>query len=80
MKAAAWKYGHQKLIFIDFTFGFCSAHTLLLIIMVLDENHKGVPIAKIIFTATPDAKVTHTDYNGALVKCLIEKWRVGLVE
>lgn len=46
--------------------------------MTLDENWKGVPIAKILFSAIPDAKATHADYNGPLVQALIEKWRVGL--
>lgn len=46
--------------------------------MALDENRKGIPIAKIVFSATPNAKATHADYNGPLVQGLIEKWQVEL--
>ncbi|RDB27252.1 hypothetical protein Hypma_004515 [Hypsizygus marmoreus] len=78
MKDAAWKFGHQKHIFLDLTFGFCSARANLLIIMAIDDKNKGIPIGLIVFTAKPEAKATHADYDTKLIKFLLDKWRAGL--
>lgn len=78
MQDAAWKYGHEGHILLDLTFGFCSARANLLILMAIDDNYKGVPIGFIIFTARPNAKAVHADYNTDLIRSLLEKWRKGL--
>jgi hypothetical protein len=59
----AWKYGHKKQVLMDLTFGFSSARALLVILMVIDDTNKGLPIAQIIFTAKKEAKAVHADYN-----------------
>lgn len=73
MQAAAWRYGHKQHVLIDLTFGFCSAHANLIILMALDDNKKGIPIGLVIFTAQPSAKATHADYNTELICFLLEK-------
>ncbi|CAG8751882.1 17052_t:CDS:2, partial [Gigaspora rosea] len=42
----AWKYGHNNLIFVDGTFGISKHKVLLFIIIVIDENNKGIPYWK----------------------------------
>ena len=71
-RAIAWEHSHQKQVIMDLTFGFCAAHTLLL---VLDKSGQGLPVALIIFTARKEAKATHADYNGQLLTHLLEKWK-----
>ncbi|KAF6743783.1 hypothetical protein DFP72DRAFT_827164 [Ephemerocybe angulata] len=66
-RAMAWRYGHKKQLLMDLTFGFSSARALLVILMVIDENNKGIPVAQMIFTARRDAKAVHADYNQALL-------------
>jgi hypothetical protein len=51
IQEAAWKFGHKGHVLTDLTFGFTSACANLLILMALNDNHKGVPIGLIIFTA-----------------------------
>ncbi|TFK20876.1 hypothetical protein FA15DRAFT_564641, partial [Coprinopsis marcescibilis] len=67
MRDALWKFGHKKQVLMDLTFGFCSAPLLLTILMVIDDNGKGIPVAFIVFTARKSAKAAHADYNTALL-------------
>jgi len=78
MHNAAWKYGHKQQVLMDLTFGFCSAHVLLAILLALDEKGSGVPIAFIIFTAQDSAKVTHADYNTAVLEHLLGLFKKGI--
>ncbi|KAF9469145.1 hypothetical protein BDZ94DRAFT_1303652 [Collybia nuda] len=78
MQEAAWKYGHKGHVLTELTFGFSSARANLLILMALDDNHKGVPIGLIIFTAKPGTKAIYADYDTKLIHFLLEKWRQGL--
>jgi hypothetical protein len=80
MKAAAWQFGHHKQVLMDLTFGFFSAQALLLILMALDDNGKGIPIAFILFTARDTDKATHADYNTTLLTGLlgIYKAKMGM--
>jgi hypothetical protein len=45
MRETAWRYGHENQIIVDGTFGVCDSRILLFIIMVVDENKKGIPVA-----------------------------------
>ena len=71
MKEAAWKYAHKKQVLMDLTFGFCSARSLLLILLAFGDNGEGIPIAFIIFTARDSAKAVHADYNTAVLTRLL---------
>ncbi|TFK60149.1 hypothetical protein BDN72DRAFT_779776, partial [Pluteus cervinus] len=75
---AAWKYGHKKQILMDLTFGFSSARTLLAILMAIDENGKGIPIAFMIFTARKEAQATHASYDTQILDRLLQKFRLGM--
>ncbi|KAJ7656078.1 hypothetical protein DFH06DRAFT_1328908 [Mycena polygramma] len=77
-KKLAWRYGHNRQGIMDLTFGFCSGRALLPILMVLDENKKGLPIAFFIFTAKKEAKAVHADYNSELITELLEEFKVGM--
>ena len=74
----AWKYGHKGQIIMDLTFGVCSARALLVILMVIDENNHGLPVAFFLFTARREAQATHADYDGALLQRLLHRWKVGM--
>ena len=41
-RAAAWKYGHNKVILMDGTFNVSDKRLLLFIVMVLDDSWKGI--------------------------------------
>ena len=71
MKEATWKYAHKKQVLMDLTFGFCSAHSLLLILLAFRDNGEGISIAFIIFTAQDSAKAVHADYNTAVLTRLL---------
>ncbi|KAJ7572977.1 hypothetical protein C8J56DRAFT_805736, partial [Mycena floridula] len=78
MREAAWKYGHNRFILTDITFGFCTARASLMTLMVIDSNYKGIPVGFIIFTARPEAKRTSSDYNTVLIDGLLKKYKAAL--
>ncbi|KAJ6610917.1 hypothetical protein B0H10DRAFT_2224618 [Mycena sp. CBHHK59/15] len=63
MNTAAWKYGHENQIILDGTFGICDSRLLLFIVMVIDENRKGVPVAFLMFSAPTGNKQSSSGYN-----------------
>jgi len=71
MRTAAWKYGHQKQVLMDLTFGVCLACALLVILVALDKTEKGILICFILFTAWESAWAMHVDYNLALLTQLL---------
>ncbi|PCH36080.1 hypothetical protein WOLCODRAFT_33646, partial [Wolfiporia cocos MD-104 SS10] len=76
----AWKHGHQQLMFLDGTFGFCSARTLLFTPMAFDDLLHGVPLGHILFSACETTKSSgvHADYNSELMHELLGRFRQGL--
>ena len=82
MQAAAWKFGHNKQILMDLTFGVCSARALLIILMVIDDSGVGIPICFSLFTARESAKAVHADYDTAILDRLLRlfKERMGTNE
>ncbi|KAJ7171536.1 hypothetical protein C8R46DRAFT_846840, partial [Mycena filopes] len=74
----AWKYGHKKLVLMDLTFGFCNGRALLIILMVLDDRGKGLPVAEILFTAKKSAKAVHADYDKLILDKLLGLWKDGM--
>ncbi|PCH35933.1 hypothetical protein WOLCODRAFT_20228 [Wolfiporia cocos MD-104 SS10] len=61
----AWKHSHHQLMFLDGTFGFCSARMLLFTPMALNDLKRGVPLGHIIFSACESTKSSsvHANYN-----------------
>ncbi|KAF6756530.1 hypothetical protein DFP72DRAFT_1066421 [Ephemerocybe angulata] len=77
-RAMAWRYGHKKQLLMDLTFGFSSARALLVILMVIDENNKGIPVAQMIFMARKDTKAVHADYNQALLDKILRIFKLKM--
>ncbi|KAJ7681659.1 hypothetical protein B0H17DRAFT_834772, partial [Mycena rosella] len=78
MNAAAWKYGHENQIILDGTFGVCDSRLLLFIVMVIDENRKGVPVAFLMFSAPTGNKQSSSGYNTEILTKLIGAWQDSL--
>jgi hypothetical protein len=71
----AWKYGHQNLILLDGTFGVSKHKLLLFIMMVIDENNKGIPITFILFTPPPHNRLTAAGYDSKILERLLTIFR-----
>ncbi|KAJ7626694.1 hypothetical protein B0H17DRAFT_963315, partial [Mycena rosella] len=80
MNAAAWKYGHENQIILDGTFGVCDSRLLLFIVMVIDENRKGVPVAFLMFSAPTGNKQSSSGYNTEILTKLIGAWQDSLTK
>ncbi|CAG8436255.1 1797_t:CDS:2 [Scutellospora calospora] len=70
-----WRYGYQNLILVDGTFGISKHKLLLFIIMVIDENNKGIPIAFIFFTPSSNNWLTFSRYDSRILECLFTIFR-----
>ncbi|KAJ6557679.1 hypothetical protein B0H19DRAFT_946319, partial [Mycena capillaripes] len=77
-KLLAWRFGHKQQILMDLTFGVCNSRALLAIVMVLDDEKKGLPVALILFTAKQKTKAVHADYNKELMEQLLKSWKEGM--
>ncbi|KAJ3566546.1 hypothetical protein NP233_g6934 [Leucocoprinus birnbaumii] len=71
MKHAAWEHAHKKQVLMDLTFGFLLARALLLILLTLNDQGTGIPIAFIVFTAQETAWAVHADYNSSVLTWLL---------
>ncbi|KAJ7936975.1 hypothetical protein B0H13DRAFT_2431003 [Mycena leptocephala] len=78
MNAAAWKYGHENQIILDGTFGICDSRLLLFIVIVIDKNGKGVPVAFLMFSAPTGNKQSSSGYNTEILTKLIRTWKESL--
>jgi hypothetical protein len=78
MNEAAWKYGHESQIILDGTFGVCDSRVLLFIVMAVDENRKGVPIAFLLFSAPTGNQQSSAGYNTDIIAKLVGKWKASL--
>ncbi|KAF9002405.1 hypothetical protein BDZ89DRAFT_1243249 [Hymenopellis radicata] len=74
MKAMAWKYGHQSQILLDGTFGLCDSKLLLFILMGIDEDGHGVPLAFLFFSAPSGNKHTAAGYDTKILAKLLQLW------
>jgi hypothetical protein len=74
----AWKFGHNRQVLMDLTFGFSSARALLVILMAIDDANKGIPIGYIIFTAKREAKAVHADYNTEILDEGLRHFKDGM--
>ncbi|KAJ7856493.1 hypothetical protein B0H14DRAFT_3136050 [Mycena olivaceomarginata] len=78
MNRAAWTYGHQSQILLDGTFGVCDSRLLLFIVMTVDENKKGIPVAFLLFSAPAGNKQSSSGYDTAILTKLLRKWSESL--
>ncbi|KAF9030851.1 hypothetical protein BDZ89DRAFT_1132191 [Hymenopellis radicata] len=74
MKGMAWKYGHQSQILLDGTFGLCDSKLLLFILMGIDEDGHGVPLAFLFFSAPSGNKHTAAGYDTKILAKLLQLW------
>ncbi|KAF8147129.1 hypothetical protein K438DRAFT_1689141, partial [Mycena galopus ATCC 62051] len=78
MKEAAWKYGYQSQIVVDGTFGVCDSRLLLFIVMGIDSDKKGVPLAFLLFSAPTGNQLSSSGYDTDILAKLLKLWRVSL--
>lgn len=78
MQKASWRYGHKSQIILDGTFGLCDKRLLLFIVMGLDEERKGVPLAFLMFSAPLGNRQTSAGYNTAIIQKLLHAWKHSL--
>jgi hypothetical protein len=71
MKRAVWKYGHDSQIILNSTFGLCNRWILCFIVMSIDEDQKGVPLAFLLFSAPARSKQTAAGYNYSIITQLL---------
>lgn len=50
MRDAAWRYGQGQQMILDGTFGVSQERLLCFILMVVDQNYRGLPVGFILFT------------------------------
>ncbi|KAJ6556909.1 hypothetical protein B0H10DRAFT_1630460, partial [Mycena sp. CBHHK59/15] len=78
MNRAAWTYGHESQIILDGTFGMCDSRLLLFIVMAIDENRKGGPVAFLLFSAPTGNKQSSSGYNTEILTKMLGKWADSL--
>ncbi|CUA78041.1 hypothetical protein RSOLAG22IIIB_13012 [Rhizoctonia solani] len=78
MKEAAWRYGHQRQILLDGTFGVCDRRLLLFIVMGIDKQNHGVPLAFLLFSAPGGNKATQSGYNTLILVKVLGRWKDSL--
>ena len=59
-------------------FGVCDKKILLFIIMGIDENKKGIPLAFLLFSVPSGNRHTAAGYNTKIIAKLIEEWKKSL--
>ncbi|KAJ7763793.1 hypothetical protein B0H16DRAFT_1310984 [Mycena metata] len=74
----AWKFGHKKQMLMDLTFGVCNGRALLAILMVIDDQNKGLPVALMLFTAKKETKAVHADYDKKLLAEQLTLFKTGM--
>ncbi|KAF7344086.1 hypothetical protein MVEN_01698300 [Mycena venus] len=70
--------GHESQIILDGIFGVCDSRLLLFIVMAVDENQKGVPIAFLLFSAPTGNRQSSSGYDTAILMKLLKKWSESL--
>ncbi|RKO82786.1 hypothetical protein BDK51DRAFT_32840 [Blyttiomyces helicus] len=78
MLAAAWHYGHGKLILMDGTFGVCLQKILLFVVLVIDENYERVPVALFMFLAPTSNQQMSAGYDATILERFLSKRKVPL--
>ena len=67
----AWKFGYQQILHLDRTFGISNKKILLFILLVLDDQKKGIPIGYLLFSAAGGAQRASSSYNHSILKELL---------
>lgn len=78
MEEATWQYAHQSQMILDGTFGLCDSRLLLFIVMAIDSDGHGVPLAFLLFSAPTGNRQTSAGYDTAILTTMLGKWRLWL--
>ena len=78
MKQASWKYAHQNQLILDGTFRICNSQVLLFIVLGIDGEGKGVPLAFFMFSAPMGNRATQSEYDILILKDLFKSWQDSL--
>ncbi|CAG8813966.1 10160_t:CDS:1, partial [Cetraspora pellucida] len=70
----AWTYGHQNLLIFDGTFTICDNRILLFALLVLDEDHRSIPVAYFLFSLPNSTQSSDDDYDYRLLSKLLQKF------
>ncbi|CAG8464689.1 7923_t:CDS:10, partial [Rhizophagus irregularis] len=79
----AWELGHNKILHLYGTFVISNKKILLFVLLVLDEQNKGIPIGYLLFSAAGGTHKASSSYNHTILKELLlyykhrleqEKW------
>jgi len=71
----AWEFGHNKIIHLDGTFGVSNKKILLFVLLVLDEQNKGIPVGFLLFSAAGGAQKASSSYNHTILKELMSYYK-----
>jgi hypothetical protein len=73
----AWKHGHQKMLFMDGTFGVSKDRILLFIMLVIDGSGKGVLLrsSSLHHRSMPN---TSSNYDGRILEDFLRNWEEHL--
>ncbi|KAJ7939799.1 hypothetical protein B0H13DRAFT_1586918 [Mycena leptocephala] len=75
MKEVSWKYGYRSQIIVDGTFSVCDNRLLLFIVMGIDQNTRGVPLAFLFSTGNQQSSA---GYDTDILAKLLKLWRMSL--
>ncbi|GBC39750.2 hypothetical protein GLOIN_2v1777513 [Rhizophagus irregularis DAOM 181602=DAOM 197198] len=70
-----WKYGYNGIIHFDRTFGFSNKKVLLFVLLVVNQNNKGIPIRYLLFSAASGVQKASSSYNYAILKELLKQYK-----
>ncbi|CAG8443059.1 2702_t:CDS:2 [Cetraspora pellucida] len=69
----AWQYGHEKCIILDDSFETGNKKLLLYVIMVIDEQKKGIPVGYLLFSKSNNPHtMEENNHEDTILKLLIE--------
>jgi hypothetical protein len=74
-KKIAWEYGHNGIIHFDGTFGFSNKKVLLFVLLIINQDNKGIPIGYLLFSAASGAQRASSSYNHSILKELLKQYK-----
>jgi hypothetical protein len=78
MRDAAWRYGHGSQMILDGTFGVSTESILCFILMVVDEDYRGIPVGFLLFSALPHHLAVHGSYDTDIMTTMLREWKRGI--
>lgn len=78
MNEMAWKHAYRSQVLMDGTFGICDKKMLLFIMMGIDDDGHGVPLAFLLFSAPSGNRQTSAGYDTEVLTRLLREWRSSL--